>query len=105
MENMDMPASRSGADGMAADPLHSAAPLPAGPGKAGDPAAEREHEAMSENGPEERRLVERGRSLFMRLRRVSAADAYAAMREMAMDRNIRIVDVARKLLALNDRMD
>ena len=30
------------------------------------------------------------------------AEAYHAMRKMAMDRNIRIIDVAQKLLAMNE---
>ena len=33
---------------------------------------------------------------------MSEADAYNAMRKMAMDRNIRIVDVAEKLLSMNE---
>lgn len=33
---------------------------------------------------------------------MTESEAYHAMRKMAMDRNIRIVDVAQKLLAMND---
>jgi response regulator NasT len=38
----------------------------------------------------------------MQLRSMTESEAYHAMRKMAMDRNIRIIDVAHKLLAMNE---
>lgn len=50
----------------------------------------------------ERKTVERAKGMLMQLRGMSESDAYNAMRKMAMDRNIRLVDVAEKLLAMNE---
>ncbi len=50
----------------------------------------------------ERKTVERAKGILMQLRDMNEAEAYHAMRKMAMDRNIRIIDVATKLLAMND---
>lgn len=57
---------------------------------------------MAEGKLNERKTVERAKGLLMQLRQLSEADAYNAMRKMAMDRNIRIVEVAEKLLSMND---
>jgi response regulator NasT len=45
----------------------------------------------------ERKVVERAKGILMQLRDMNEAEAYHAMRKMAMDRNIRIIDVAQKL--------
>lgn len=50
----------------------------------------------------ERKTVERAKGILMQLRGMNESEAYHAMRRMAMDRNIRIVEVAEKLLAMND---
>lgn len=50
----------------------------------------------------ERKTVERAKGLLMQLRGLNESEAYNAMRKMAMDRNIRIVEVAEKLLSMND---
>lgn len=50
----------------------------------------------------ERKVVERAKGILMQLRGMNESEAYHAMRRMAMDRNIRIVEVAEKLLAMND---
>jgi len=50
----------------------------------------------------ERKIVERAKGILMQLRGMNESEAYHAMRRMAMDRNIRIVEVAEKLLAMND---
>lgn len=50
----------------------------------------------------ERKVVERAKGILMQLRDMNEAEAYHAMRKMAMDRNIRIIDVAQKLLAMNE---
>lgn len=50
----------------------------------------------------ERKTVERAKGILMQLRQMNEAEAYHAMRKMAMDRNIRIIDVAQKLLAMNE---
>lgn len=59
---------------------------------------------VAEDRLEERKRVERAKGMLMQLRGLNETDAYHAMRKMAMDRNIRIADVAEKLLAMNDRM-
>ena len=56
----------------------------------------------AESRLEERKTIERAKGLLMQLRNMNEGDAYAAMRKMAMDRNIRLVDVARKLISMND---
>lgn len=50
----------------------------------------------------ERKVVERAKGILMQLRGMNESEAYHAMRKMAMDRNIRIIDVAQKLLAMNE---
>jgi response regulator NasT len=50
----------------------------------------------------ERKVVERAKGLLMQLRSMSESEAYHAMRKIAMDRNIRIIDVAQKLLSMNE---
>lgn len=57
---------------------------------------------MAESKLNERKTVERAKGMLMQLRSMSEPDAYNAMRKMAMDRNIRIVDVAEKLLSMNE---
>lgn len=62
----------------------------------------KEQVRMAENKLNERKTVERAKGMLMQLRGMSEGDAYGAMRKMAMDRNIRIVDVAEKLLSMNE---
>ncbi len=57
---------------------------------------------QAESKLSERKVVERAKGLLMQLRSMSESEAYHAMRKMAMDRNIRIIDVAYKLLAMNE---
>ena len=57
---------------------------------------------QAESKLNERIVVERAKGLLMQLRSMSESEAYHAMRKMAMDRNIRIIDVAQKLLAMNE---
>ena len=47
----------------------------------------------------ERKLIERAKGMLMKRRGLDEDAAYAALRKMAMDRNIRLGDVARSLLA------
>ena len=49
----------------------------------------------------ERKDIERAKGVLMQLRGLSEDDAYHAMRKMAMDQNVRIADVAAKLLSVN----
>ena len=62
----------------------------------------KEQVKVAETRLNERKTVERAKGMLMQLRDMTEADAYNAMRKMAMDRNIRIVDVAEKLLSMND---
>lgn len=62
----------------------------------------KEQVKVAESRLNERKTVERAKGMLMQLRGMSEADAYNAMRKMAMDRNIRIVDVAEKLLSMNE---
>ncbi|MBH1969759.1 ANTAR domain-containing protein [Moraxellaceae bacterium AER2_44_116] len=57
---------------------------------------------QAESRLNERKIVERAKGLLMQLRSMSESEAYHAMRKIAMDRNIRIVDVAQKLLSMNE---
>jgi response regulator NasT len=50
----------------------------------------------------ERKIIERAKGILMQLRHMNEAEAYHAMRRMAMDRNIRVIEVAEKLLSMND---
>lgn len=62
----------------------------------------KEQVKVAESKLNERKTVERAKGMLMQLRGLTEADAYNAMRKMAMDRNIRIVDVAEKLLSMNE---
>ena len=57
---------------------------------------------QAESRLNERKVVERAKGLLMQLRSMTEPEAYHAMRKIAMDRNIRIIDVAYKLLAMNE---
>jgi hypothetical protein len=50
----------------------------------------------------ERRLIERAKGLLMAHRQLSEADAHKALRQMAMNQNRRLVDVAEAVLAMAD---
>ena len=50
----------------------------------------------------ERKLVERAKGLLMAHRQMSEADAYKALRQMAMNQGKRLVDVAQAVLSLAD---
>ncbi|MFO1436543.1 MAG: ANTAR domain-containing protein [Gammaproteobacteria bacterium] len=50
----------------------------------------------------DRKLVEKAKGLVMQKSGMDEATAYKAMRKMAMDRNIRIVDLARTILAATE---
>lgn len=62
----------------------------------------KEQVKVAESKLNERKTVERAKGMLMQLRGMNESDAYGAMRKMAMDRNIRIVDVAEKLLSMNE---
>lgn len=62
----------------------------------------KEQVKVAESKLNERKTVERAKGMLMQLRGMNESDAYNAMRKMAMDRNIRIVDVAEKLLSMNE---
>ncbi len=57
---------------------------------------------QAESRLNERKVVERAKGLLMQLRSMTEPEAYHAMRKIAMDRNIRIIDVAKKLLSMNE---
>lgn len=52
----------------------------------------------------DRKLIEKAKGLLMQNRQLNEEAAYAAMRKMAMDRNIRMVELARAMLAAADLM-
>ncbi|WP_431285881.1 ANTAR domain-containing response regulator [Humitalea sp. 24SJ18S-53] len=64
----------------------------------------RAHEALKRELTEtratlaERRIIERAKGHLMRARRISEAEAHAALRRMAMDRGVRLVIAARDVL-------
>lgn len=56
---------------------------------------------VAESKLNERKDIERAKGVLMQLRGLSEDEAYHAMRKMAMDQNVRIADVAAKLLSVN----
>lgn len=50
----------------------------------------------------ERKLIERAKGLLMQQSRLDENTAYSAMRKMAMDRNLRMADLARSLIAASE---
>lgn len=56
---------------------------------------------VAENKLNERKDIDRAKGMLMQLRGVTEDEAYHAMRKMAMDQNVRIADVAAKLLSVN----
>lgn len=53
----------------------------------------------------ERKLVEKAKGILMRQTRMNEEAAYKAMRKMAMDRNIKLVDLARTLIAAAELLE
>ena len=49
---------------------------------------------------EERKLIERAKGILMRRKKLDEEDAYALLRKSAMDRNRKLVDVAREVIAM-----
>lgn len=56
---------------------------------------------VAETRLNERKEIDRAKGMLMQLRGVTEDEAYHAMRKMAMDQNVRIADVASKLLSVN----
>jgi response regulator NasT len=50
----------------------------------------------------ERKLVEKAKGILMTSRRCGEDEAYKAMRKMAMDQKLRLVDIANKIIAAAD---
>ena len=50
----------------------------------------------------DRKVVERAKGILMEQRGVPEAEAFALMRKLAMDRNIKLVDVARQIIDVAD---
>ena len=50
----------------------------------------------------ERKLVERAKGILMKSRKLSEEDAYRAMRKQAMDRKLKMTEVARQIIAVAD---
>lgn len=50
----------------------------------------------------ERKVVERAKGVLMQARSIGEAEAYAALRKMAMERNLTIGEVSRQFLAVSD---
>ncbi len=51
---------------------------------------------------EERKIIERAKGILMQKRGLCEADAYAALRKMAMTRSMKIHDVAEQVIAMSD---
>jgi response regulator NasT len=49
---------------------------------------------------EERKIIDRAKELLMEKRGMSEEDAYKALRRLAMDRNVRLIEVARNVLTM-----
>lgn len=50
----------------------------------------------------DRKLVERAKGILMKQKKMDEDAAYAAMRRMAMDRNLKLVELARSLIAASE---
>ncbi len=48
---------------------------------------------------QERKLIERAKGVVMKQRRLDEEEAYRAMRKMAMDRNVRVAELAKSIIA------
>lgn len=53
----------------------------------------------------ERKLVERAKGIVMKKRGLSEDLAYQALRKMAMDRNLKLVELARSIIAAADLLE
>lgn len=51
---------------------------------------------------DDRKLIDQAKGLLMSKRGMSEADAYAALRKQAMQQNLKLADVARRLIAMID---
>ena len=51
---------------------------------------------------QDRKLVERAKGILMKSRKLSEDDAYRAMRKQAMDRKLKLTEVARQIIAVAD---
>ena len=56
------------------------------------------------NALAERKVIERAKGILMQQRRMDEESAYSAMRRMAMDRNLKLVELARSVIAAADLM-
>ena len=68
----------------------------------GEFQALREELERTQNTLAGRKVVERAKGLLMQRRKMDEQTAYATLRKLAMDRNQRLVDVARTLIELSD---
>ncbi|MHB9020892.1 MAG: ANTAR domain-containing response regulator [Halothiobacillus sp.] len=50
----------------------------------------------------ERKEVERAKGILMRLKKIDEPSAHAAMRKMAMDRNLKLIDIAHTLITAEE---
>lgn len=50
----------------------------------------------------ERKLIERAKGMLMKLRGISEEDAFRALRTEAMDKNLRLCEVAARIIAVDD---
>jgi two-component system, response regulator / RNA-binding antiterminator len=53
---------------------------------------------------QERKLIDRAKALLMERQKLSEAEAYAKLRKAAMDKNLKMADVAQRMLDVADLM-
>lgn len=53
----------------------------------------------------QRKVIERAKGILMRKRGIGEAEAYHALRRIAMDRNLRMGEVAERLISMSDLLD
>lgn len=53
----------------------------------------------------QRKVIERAKGILMRKRGIGEAEAYHALRRIAMDRNLRMSEVAERLISMSDLLD
>jgi len=58
--------------------------------------------ALAQDKLDERKLIERAKGMLMKLRGISEEDAFRALRKEAMDKNLRMGEVAARIIAVDD---
>lgn len=58
--------------------------------------------AATKNQLSDRKVIEKAKGILMKSRNISEETAYAALRKLAMDRNLRIAEIAQQVIAVSE---